>query len=141
MKTYLRILTYARPIGKYAGSYAIYALLAIFFGLVNYSFLMPTLDILFEQNVTGSTTQVMGGSYRLIMENYTKTLITEYGKTGALLAICIILVSSNFVTNIFRYLSIRISNKVRADVVRSLRADIFRKITNLHIGYFSNEKK
>jgi subfamily B ATP-binding cassette protein MsbA len=141
MKTYLRILTYARPIGKHAVPYAIYALLAIFFGLVNYSFLMPTLDILFEQNVTGNTTQMMGASYRVIMENYTKNLITEYGKTGALLAICIILVSSNFVTNIFRYLSIRIANRVRADVVRRLRADIFRKITNLHIGYFSKEKK
>jgi subfamily B ATP-binding cassette protein MsbA len=141
MKTYLRILTYAQPIGKNAMPYAIFALLAIFFGLINYSFLMPTLDILFEQNVTSNTTNAMGGSYRVLMENYTKNLVTDYGKAGALLAICIILVSSNFITNFFKYLSVRIINKVRADVVKKLRADIFRKITKLHIGYFSNEKK
>jgi subfamily B ATP-binding cassette protein MsbA len=140
MKTYLRIISYARPIGKYSVEYGIFALLAIFFGLVNYSFLMPTLDILFEQNVTNNNIQV-GGSYRAIMENFTKTQIAEHGKTGALVVICLILIGSNFITNFFKYLSIKIINRVRANVVKRLRADIFQKITKLHIGFFTNEKK
>ena len=141
MKTYLRILSYGRPIGKYSVQYAILALLAIFFGLLNYSFLMPTLDILFEQNISVNTTSMVQGGYRKIMEDFTTNQIAEHGKKGALIAICIILIVSNFITNFFKYFSIRIINKVRADVVKRIRADIFQKITKLHIGFFTNEKK
>ncbi len=141
MKTYLRILSYARPIGKYSVQYGAFALLAIFFGLINYSFLMPTLDILFEQHITNNNPSIINGGYRAAMENFTKNQISENGKAGALIVICIILIVSNFVTNFFKYFSIRIINKIRADVVKRLRADIFQKITKLHIGFFTNEKK
>jgi subfamily B ATP-binding cassette protein MsbA len=139
MKTYLRILSYARPIGKYSVEYAAFALLAIFFTLVNYSFLMPTLDILFGQNVSDNTPDNFG--VRNILERFTKTQIEEYGKAGALVAICLVLISTNFIANFFKYFSIRIINRVRANVVKRLRADIFTKITKLPIGFFSNEKK
>jgi subfamily B ATP-binding cassette protein MsbA len=141
MKTYLRILSYARPIGKYSVQYAIFALLAIFFGLVNYSFLMPTLDILFDQNMSTTTIKGMEGGYRSIMEGYAKTQIADYGKGGALVAICIILALSNFVANFFKFFSAKIINRVRAEVVKKLRADIFNKITKLPIGFFTNERK
>jgi subfamily B ATP-binding cassette protein MsbA len=141
MKTYFRVLAYAKPFGKYAVSYALFALLAIVFGLVNYSFLMPTLDILFDQQVTASTMQGMGSGYRAAMENFTRTMISDQGKAGALLIICLILSVSNLVTNFFKYFSLRIINRVRADVVRKIRADIFQKVTRLHIGFFTNEKK
>jgi subfamily B ATP-binding cassette protein MsbA len=141
MKTYLRILSYARPIGKYSVQYAIFALLAIFFGLVNYSFLMPTLDILFDQNMSTTTIKGIEGGYRNIMEGYAKTQIADYGKGGALVAICIILALSNFITNFFKFFSTKIINRVRAEVVKKLRADIFNKITKLPIGFFTNERK
>ena len=138
MKNYFRILSYARPIGKYSVQYSIFALLAIFFGLVNYSFLMPTLDILFGQNVSGNT---VGIGFRSVLENFTKVQIENYGTKGALMIICVVLVSTNFITNFFKYFSIRIINRVRAEVVKKLRADIFNKITKLPIGFFTNERK
>jgi len=141
MKTYLRVLSYAKPIGKYAIPYAIFALLAILFGLINYSFLMPTLDILFGQNITTNSTQIGGINIRAMMEKFTADTIMQYGKSGALVIICSVLIVSNFITNFFKYFSNRTINKVRADVVRKLRADIFNKIIGLHIGFFSNEKK
>ena len=141
MKTYLRILSYARPIGKYSVQYSVFALLAIFFTLVNYSFLMPTLDILFGQNSTNTAASLNNGVFRKMFEDFTNSQILEYGKAGALVTICIVLVVTNFIANFFRYFSNRIINMVRADVVKRLRADIFQKITKLHIGFFTNEKK
>ncbi len=141
MKTYLRVISYAKPFGKFAFPYALFALLAIAFGLVNYSFLMPTLDILFDQQVVSGTAVEATKNYRSALDSVTRTLMTDYGKSGALLGICIILAFSNLITNFFKYMSLRIINRVRSNVVRNIREDIFNKITNLHIGFFSNERK
>ncbi len=141
MKTYYRIIAYAKPFSKFAFSYAFFALLAIGFGLVNYSFLMPTLDILFYQEGATANFNIVGTGIRAWMDANTKALISEYGKTGALLFICLILTFSNLLTNIFKYASLRKINKVRTIVVRNMRRHIYDSITKLHIGYFSNEKK
>ena len=142
MKTYLRILSYARPIGLYSVQYAILALLTIFFGLLNYSFLMPTLDILFNQNMSSSiNNNDIGDIFRNLIDNFTKTQIEDYGKGGALIAICLVFVISSFFTNFFKFFSMKIINRVRAEVVKRVRADIFNKITKLPIGFFTNERK
>lgn len=141
MKTYIRILKYAKPFGKIATVYAIFALLAIVFGLINYSFLMPTLEILFYQDSTVTSINIIGGGLRGLMDQSTKYLVTEYGKGGALMAICLILIVSNFLANVFKYISLGRINKGRAIVVRNLRRHIYENITRLHIGYFSNERK
>ncbi len=142
MKTYYRIIAYAKPFSKFAFSYAFFSLLAIGFGLINYSFLMPTLDILFYQEGSVTTNiNMIGNGIRSWIDQSTKELILEYGRGGALVAICLILVISNFFTNIFKYVSLRIINGVRATVVKNMRRNIYDNITKLHIGYFSNEKK
>jgi ATP-binding cassette, subfamily B, bacterial MsbA len=141
MKTYYRIIAYAKPFGKFAFSYAFFALLAIAFGLVNYSFLMPTLDILFYQEGATANFNIIGSGIRAWMDQTTKELILGYGKGGALVIICLILIVSNLFTNIFKYISLKIINGVRSTVVKNMRRHIYDNITKLHIGYFSNEKK
>ena len=143
MKTYYRIIAYAKPFGQFAFTYAFFSFMAIGFGLVNYSFLMPTLDVLFYQEGAGATTNLnfSGNGIRSWMDQSTRWLITEQGRAGALVAICLILVVSNLLTNIFKYISLTRINKVRATVVKNLRQHIYDNITKLHIGYFSNEKK
>ena len=49
MNTYLRILAYARPYRRYFPTYISYALLAIVFGLLNFTLLKPLFDVIFEQ--------------------------------------------------------------------------------------------
>lgn len=65
----------------------------------------------------------------------------EYGKMGSLYYVCIIIVISVFLSNLFTYLSGVVLAKVRAVVIKRMRMDIFSQVSKLHIGYFSNERK
>ncbi|WP_332912112.1 ABC transporter transmembrane domain-containing protein [Algoriphagus boritolerans] len=60
---------------------------------------------------------------------------------GTLFFVCIIIVFSVFLSNLFTYLSAVVLAKVRATVIKGMRMDIFEKVGALHIGYFSNERK
>ena len=48
MKTFFRILTFAKPYPKFAIPYFIYSIISTIFGLINFAFLMPILDLLFN---------------------------------------------------------------------------------------------
>ncbi|WP_026952800.1 ABC transporter ATP-binding protein [Algoriphagus mannitolivorans] len=149
MNTYLRILSYARPFSKFAPIYILYAFLSIVFGLLNFTLLKPLFDVIFEQVAPESLEK-----YRTLPElgltvDYFTSLFYHqflnvqdlYGKMGTLVFVCIIIVISVFLSNLFTYLSGVVLAKVRAVVIKGMRMDIFEKVSQLHIGYFSNERK
>ena len=53
---------------------------------------------------------------------------------------CVVVVSV-FLSNVFRYLSLRLLAKVRARVIRNLRRDLYHRIIGLQLGFFSGERK
>ncbi|WP_194976113.1 ABC transporter ATP-binding protein [Aquiflexum lacus] len=149
MNTYLRILSYARPYRRYFPIYVIYTLLAIIFGLLNFTLLKPLFDVIFEQVEPADLTKFLEKpefsfsiDYFLHLFNYYFLHISEtYGKFGTLLYVCIIIVISVFLANLFTYLSGVVLAKVRAEVIKKMRMNIFEQVTQMHIGYFSNERK
>ena len=149
MNTYLRILSYARPFGRFFPIYIIYAFLAIVFGLLNFTLLKPLFDVIFEQVDPASLEKFrelppfsFSVEYFTSMFNHRFLLVSEeYGKFGTLLFVCIIIVISVFLSNLFTYLSGVVLAQVRAMVIKGMRMDIFQKVSQLHIGYFSNERK
>jgi subfamily B ATP-binding cassette protein MsbA len=48
---------------------------------------------------------------------------------------------SVFLSNLFAYLSGVVLAKVRADIIKGMRMNIFDTVSNMHIGYFSDERK
>ncbi|WP_373492593.1 ABC transporter ATP-binding protein [Aquiflexum sp.] len=149
MNTYLRILSYARPYRRYFPIYVFYTLLAIIFGLLNFTLLKPLFDVIFEQVGPGDLTKFLEKpefsfsiDYFLHLFNYYFLHISEtYGKFGTLLYVCLIIVLSVFLANLFTYLSGVVLAKVRAEVIKKMRVNIFEQVTKMHIGYFSNERK
>lgn len=149
MKTYLRILSYAKPYGKFVPVYVIYAFLAIVFGLLNFTLLKPLFDVIFEQVDPAGLVQYQekpsfsfSVGYFTHLFNHTFLEISEaYGKMGTLYFVCGIIVLSVFLSNLFAYLSGVVLANVRAVVIKRMRMDIFRQVSTLHIGYFSNERK
>jgi len=149
MKTYLRILSYAKPYGKFVPVYVIYAFLAIVFGLLNFTLLKPLFDVIFEQVDPAGLVQYQEKptfsfsiGYFTHLFNHTFLEISEaYGKMGTLYFVCSIIVLSVFLSNLFAYLSGVVLANVRAVVIKRMRMDIFRQVSTLHIGYFSNERK
>jgi ATP-binding cassette, subfamily B, bacterial MsbA len=146
MNTYLRILAYARPFRRYFPIYILYTLLAIIFGLINFTLLKPLFDVIFEQsepiNWLSKPDFSFSLGYFLNLFNYYLYLVTDiYGKFGTLVFVCIIIVVSVFLSNLFTYLSGVVLAKVRAEVIKKMRVNVFDRIIHMNIGYFSDERK
>ncbi|GAB3202537.1 subfamily B ATP-binding cassette protein MsbA [Pontibacter aydingkolensis] len=150
MKTYLRILQFAKPYSRFVPLYTIYTVLGIIFGIFNFTLIIPLLNVLFAQvgsdEAANMVTQRPEFSFNLsfftdFFNYYFGQVILEHGREGALLFVCIIVIVSIFLANLFRYLAFRIVGELRAHVVKKMRHAIYERVTQLHLGYFSNERK
>lgn len=147
MKTYLRLLAFAKPIGKFAFPYILTTLLAVIFGTLNLALLIPLLETLFKSGT--DTIQHIPMPEFSLSTDYFKNLFYHYfneaaitkGKFGTLEYVCIIIISSAFLANLFRYISQRIMEELRIHTIENLRISVFNNIMNLNIGYFNNERK
>ncbi|HKR05167.1 MAG TPA: ABC transporter ATP-binding protein [Bacteroidia bacterium] len=146
MKTYLRLLAFAKPYSDYIPAYVLLLLPAVIFGAVNFSLIIPLLNVLF--NTYNEKTVVAYPQFSLSIE-YLKNLFdywfnyiaNTYGKSGALKFICAIIMVSVFLSNFFRYYAQRVLNRMRAWVVFKLRKAVFEKISSFHLGFFNNTQK
>ncbi len=145
MKIYWRILSYARPLGRFIGPYFITSLLASLFGVLNLALIQPLLNVLFSQVSQAATplTADMGyGQYAVAWgQNYLRELAETDGKMYALYVVCGVIIFSVLVSNIFRYLSVRIIEKFKAHTVAQLRQAVFDNAVRLDLSFFSNERK
>ncbi|WP_266203151.1 ABC transporter ATP-binding protein [Pontibacter kalidii] len=150
MKTYLRILQFAKPYSRFVPLYTLYTFLGIIFGLFNFTLLIPLLDVLFGKVGNDEVMAMVSTKpdFALNIEFFKEffyyhfgQVILDQGRVGALMFVCIIIVVSVFLANLFRYLAFRIVGALRAHVVRNMRQTVYQRVTELHLGYFSNERK
>lgn len=143
MNTYRRIINYARPLSLFALPYFFVALLAELFGIINIGAVMPLLNLLFNQSekvvVTINPTWFETFKDNLMTWfNQTKEL---HGAANMLFIIATIAILGTFFSSSFRYLSLRLLEKLKAKVVKNLRVGLFNKITSLDLGYFTDQRK
>lgn len=143
MKIYFRLLSFARPLGKFAVPYAICTIFTVIFSTLNLTLLAPLLKTLFDDK---SHTKIPVKPAHWIeltktFDYYAALANQTYGQTGALKFVCLIIVISVLLSNIFRYLSQRIMENLRIYTLLNLRKTVFNNVMDLHTGYFSNERK
>lgn len=145
MKKYSRVLYYLRP---YAGGillYFLFTILSIVFALFSFGLLQPFFDIIFNGNKpTPASSAASGGTDRLAgIKEYFISLINGAHFTPAQLlgVICIVLVFAIFLKNLFLYLSSYVLNPIKNRIVNNFREDIYNKILQLPIGYFTEQRK
>ncbi len=68
-------------------------------------------------------------------------LIDQHGPVYALGAICVIIIFSIFLKNLFFYLAYRVLAPMRNRVLTRLRADLYSKILVLPLGFFTEQRK
>lgn len=149
MNTYLRILSYARPFSRFVPAYMLTTILQVVFSLVNFTVLIPLLNILFdqvEQEKVAALHQLPDFSisidyFKALFNYYFIDFIETSGKSGALQFVCIIIIVSVFLSNLFRYLSNVILAQIRAQVIKNLRTDVFQHILAFPLGYFTERRK
>jgi ATP-binding cassette, subfamily B, bacterial MsbA len=108
---------------------------------------MPMLDILFKQTQKIKAIPDLP-SFNLsvdyikgVFNHYFVKIVVTQGAVNSLLFVCGLIVACVILANLFRYLERVMATKIRVDLVKNIRMDIFSKVTQLHIGYFNNERK
>ena len=144
MKRFSRILFYLRSQKKNIVLYVIFNLLSVIFSLVSLAMLAPFLQMLFgrekllnvQPNWHFTATGILNYLKYIISQ-----LIQQHSLIYALGAICVIIVVSVFLKNLFTYLSFRVLAPMRNYVMTKLRADLYSKILELPIGFFTEQRK
>jgi subfamily B ATP-binding cassette protein MsbA len=149
MKTYFRLLSFAKPIGTFAYPYFIFTLLFAVFNTIVFSLLMPVLTVLFDQAAKTDAVKItelprftLNFEYFSDVFNYFLNSYTiQNGQKGALVFVAISLVICVFLSNLFRYLSQRIMENLRIYTLLNLRKSVFDNVTQLHLQFFNSERK
>jgi subfamily B ATP-binding cassette protein MsbA len=145
MKTYFRLLSFAKPIEKYAIPYIIFTLLYVVFSTTVFTLLTPLMNTLFsaDSNATHvvhampKSTLDVTGWFNYYMDYFIRT----HGAWGALQFVCITLIVTIFLGNFFRYLSARTMENLRVHTLLNLRRRVFNNVMDMHLGFFNNERK
>ena len=144
MKRFSTVLKYLRDQKGNVALYVLCNLLSMVFSLVSLAMLVPFLQLLFGKEKLVNVASDFSFSADGIM-NYLKfflsKLIREHNAVYALGAICVIIILGIFFKNLFIYLSFRVLAPMRNRVMKRLRADLYSKILELPIGYFTEQRK
>jgi subfamily B ATP-binding cassette protein MsbA len=145
MRDFLQtVLIYIKPYKFNVLSNILLNILGAFFSLFSITLLMPFLAILFgsqelvlEKPTIGISTSSMLDYFYYHMSK----IIIDSGETKALLFVSIFILTMIFFKNLFTFLANYFVAPLRNGIVKDIRNNIFNKSLNLHIGYFSEERK
>jgi subfamily B ATP-binding cassette protein MsbA len=143
MKTYFRLLSFAKPIEKFAIPYILTTILSVIFNTLNLTLVAPLLTTLFAKDQTSNIVEKPKNFFSIIdtFTYYVHEANVHYGLFGALKFVCAAIIIATFLGNLFRYLSQRIMENLRIHTLLNLRKAVFNNVMDLHLGYFSNERK
>jgi subfamily B ATP-binding cassette protein MsbA len=144
MRDFARILKYIWPYKYKALANILLNILSTLFALFSFGMVIPFLSVLFKQQELVTQMEPWAFKSDVILHNFQywlSQIIIEQGNLtalvylGGLVSIATLLKTSSW------YFANYFMVPVRNGVVRDIRNRLYRKITELHLGYFSEEKK
>ncbi len=149
MKEFLQVLRrFVPPYKKYLMASIGFNILSALLNIFSFAALIPILQILFQTGDTEAATQWMswdwGNVQGVLMNNLNflvNGLIAKYGQTTTLLFIGLFLAVTTAMKTGAYFLSSATIIPIRTGVVRDIRNQLYRKITSLPLGFFSEERK
>lgn len=148
MNHFYNILKYAKPYKIYALGHIISNVFFALFGALSFVALIPMLDILFEKkdNLIPVTKPVYEGisSLKDFYKDYLAYQVNLYAENDpqkALLLVVGLIITLFLLKNISGYFANYFMVFLRNGVVRDLRNKIYKKILDLPLSYFSEQKK
>ena len=145
MKDFFRILIYVKPYYKYVVLNIFFNVLTVLFSIVSLTMIIPFLGLLFgtinletlyEPNLSLNFSSVKDYFYFQI-----HFIIKSGTKIDALLFICVLILTTFFFRNLFRYLSLYFLTPIRNGVVHDLRTNLHRKVISLPLGFFTEKRR
>jgi subfamily B ATP-binding cassette protein MsbA len=146
MKKFIRIISYIREYKAYMGWYSLFITLSIVFGLFSLGMLMPFMDLIFgKTELIGAVKTATAGNgssnIKDLVYGFLQQSIAAHGKVQALGWICLFIIVTILLKNIFLYLSFYFLAPVRNAVSRKYSRLMYEKILQLPVGYFTEQRK
>ena len=149
MKEFLQVLRrFVPPYKKFLVLSVAFNILSAVLNIFSFAALIPILQILFQTGDAEAATALMtwdwGNVQGVLMNNlnyYVNGLIADYGQTTTLLFIGLFLAVTTAMKTGAYFLSSATIIPIRTGVVRDIRNQLYRKITSLPLGFFSEERK
>ncbi|MGZ3846612.1 MAG: ABC transporter ATP-binding protein [Flavisolibacter sp.] len=144
MKKYARVFKYISQYKSDAFLYILFIVLSIIFSLVSLGMLFPFLEMLFNGDKAGASGLLTGtdsATVRFVRKALADSINSPRGKEGTLAWICVFIIISIFLKNVFLYLAYRILNPLKNKIVNRLRDELYEKVLHLPIGFFTEKKK
>lgn len=145
MKIFFRILSYAPRLKLRLVQFFLFAVLGTVFAAGYLGLIQPLLDILFRETKIETVPYPEFSLTLDFIKSYFRyhfmNVFTTYGQERALLFVCVLIVIFVFIANMFRYMERMAASTLKVDVVKNMRMEIFRKVSSMHIGFFSDQRK
>lgn len=146
MNYFKEILGYAKPYKKWAVLNIISNVLYAFFSTLAFVSLMPVLQVLFNETEQVYTKPVWQGITKTqdYLQGNVNFYVSEYAKddpSQALIMMIFLVLSMFFFKNLFGYLGMYFMAFLRNGLLKDLRNDLYHKIINLPVSFFSEKRK
>lgn len=149
MKEFLQVLRrFVPPYKKYLVLTVVFNILSAVLNIFSFMAIIPILQILFKTQAASVPAGLMdwgSGNMKDVLINnanyYIYEMIRSMGATTTLLVIGLFLAFMTFLKTGAYFLSSATIIPIRTGVVRDIRNQLYRKITSLPLGFFSEERK
>jgi subfamily B ATP-binding cassette protein MsbA len=149
MKEFLQVLRrFVPPYKKYLVASVVFNILSALLNIFSFAALIPILQILFQTGDAEAATSWLswdwGNVQGVLMNNlnyFVNRLMADFGQTTTLLFIGLFLAVTTAMKTGAYFLSSATIIPIRTGVVRDIRNQLYRKITSLPLGFFSEERK
>ena len=149
MKEFFQILKrYIPPYKRFLAASVFFNILAAILNIFSFASLIPILQILFDTEGHATATALMSwteGDIKDVLANnadyYVRELIAWTNPVTTLLLIGLVLTLMTFFKTGAYFLAAASIIPMRTGVVRDIRNQLYKKITSLSLGFFSEERK
>lgn len=149
MKEFIQVLRrFVPPYKKFLVLSVVFNILSALLNIFSFATLVPILQIIFKTGDAGKATEMMAWDWsnaKEVLSNnadyYVTMMIADMGATTTLLIIGLFLAFATFLKTGAYFLSSATIIPIRTGVVRDIRNQLYRKITSLPLGFFSEERK
>ncbi|MEJ5316294.1 MAG: ABC transporter transmembrane domain-containing protein [Tenuifilum sp.] len=144
MKKFIRILKYLYPFKWYVVINVFTNVLAAVFSLFSLAMLIPFLQLLFGTVPLVEVKPefvISAKGLAQYLNYYLSEIIKTHDRASALLFVIVLVLVASFLKNLFTYLSLYYLAPIRTGVLQNMRNLLYRKVVDLPLGYFTEEKK
>ena len=149
MKEFFQILRrFVPPYKRYLVMTVSFNILSAVLNIFSFAAIIPILQIIFKTEKAAAAPHLMAWDWDNMKEvaannidYYVNALIADIGPTTTLLVLGLFLATMTFLKTGAYFLSSATVIPIRTGIVRDIRNQLYRKITSLPIGFFSEERK